>query len=559
MDRDNIINNYSKKEFSDFLENDLDGKILELFNNEGIEILRNSKSREDKIKLILSSSKYKNELLKNINFLDVLLTSNINKFYNSLKNLDDDTYELILNRCIELSIDENVFARLFTFFSSDFKLKIIESKMLNLSIVINILNRTYDEKIVKKILDTYNIELTDEKVNVSGLFEKGKKSFLKNSINGNVELIEIHPSFITNDLAKRLWNEFDIFKLRKVVSDAAYVTSVDVLNKYIKEQEDNLIENAYSLDVNPRDVSNYIIDYHFEENYHNIILDMRELLQYYYDGNIVVDKNRIKLYEKIVNIDYLSLEEKQSLHEMMKQYNMMEMFYDDMRYARDIVSETIKEYSLSKESIKQFRDEELSKKYGVDVYKFDGQEFFGIVKTGRKITNKYPVGHSFSLIGTNGLAVFGNNTYGKAYIYDSDSLKKEQVVHVFPYDSYTRYKPFELVQEASMRVNTLMSPQKLTTHSDKYNEVLILEQGENETYMDEYIPRLVQLALYCVDEITEEDVLEAKENNVGIMLIDSSKYQEFGSDKNTINGFMQNEYNYFDGSFERDMYEGRRL
>ena len=33
------------------------------------------------------------------------------------------------------------------------------------------------------------------------------------------------------------------------------------------------------------------------------------------------------------------------------------MLYDDMRYARDIVSETIKDYSLSKESIKQFKDE----------------------------------------------------------------------------------------------------------------------------------------------------------------------------------------------------------
>lgn len=556
MDRENIINNYNKKEFSDFLENDISGKILELFNSEGIEILKKSKLKEDRIKIILSSSKYKNELLKDINFLDVLLTSNINKFYNSLKNLSDDIYEIILNRCIELNIDENICARIFIFFSNEFKLKTIESKKLNNSLIINILNRTYDETIVQKILDTYDIDLEDEKVNIKVLFEKGKKSFLKNSINDTTQLIRIHPNLITKNLAKRLWKEFDIFKLRKVVSDAEYVASIQVLNTYIKEQEDNLI---YSLDIDSRDVSNYIIDYHFEENYHNIILDMSELLQYYYDGNIVIDKNRIILYEQIVNIDYLSLEEKQSLHDMLKQYNMMELFYDDMRYARDIVNEAIKDYSLSKKSIIQFKDEELSKKYGVDVYKFEGQEFFGIIKTGRKITNKYPVGHSFSLIGTNGLAVFGNNTYGKAYIYDSDGLKKEQVVHVFPYDSYTRYKPFELVQEASMRVNTLMSPQKLTTHSDKYNEILVMEQGEEETYMDEYIPRLVQLALYCVDEITEEDVLDAKENNVGIMLIDSSKYQEFGSNKNIINGFMQNKYNYFDGSFERDMYEGRRL
>lgn len=556
MNRDNIINDYSKKEFSDFLENDINGKILELFNSEGIEILSNSNLKEDKIKLILSSSKYKNELLKDINFLDVLLTSNINKFYNSLKNLSDDTYDIILNRCIELGIDENICARIFTFFSNEFKLKTIESKKLNISLIINILNRTYDETIVQKILDTYDIDLEDERVNIKVLFEKGKKSFLKNSKNDRTQLIRIHPNLITKNLAKRLWKEFDIFKLRKVVSDAEYVTNTLVLNSYIKEQEDNLI---YSLDIDSRDVSNYIIDYHFEENYHNIILDMSELLQYYYDGNIVIDKDRISLYEQIVNIDYLSLKEKQELHEILKHYNMMEMFYDDMRYARDIVSATIKDYSLSKESIMQFKDEELSKKYGVDVYKFDGQDFFGIVKTGRKIKNKYPVGHSFSLIGSNGLAIFGKGSYGSAYLYDSEDLKKEQVIHVFPFDSYTRYKPFEFVEEASMRVNTLMSPEKLTTYSNSYNEILILEAGEESTYIDDFIPRLKQIALYCENEIREEDVKEAIENGVGIMFVDSSKYQEYSNSRNIINDFEQNKYNYFVGKYEKEMYEERRL
>ena len=434
-------------------------------------------------------------------------------------------------------------------------MKTIESKKLNISLIINILNRTYDETIVQKILDTYDIDLEDERVNIKVLFEKGKKSFLKNSKNDRTQLIRIHPNLITKNLAKRLWKEFDIFKLRKVVSDAEYVTNTLVLNSYIKEQEDNLI---YSLDIDSRDVSNYIIDYHFEENYHNVILDITELLQYNYDGNITLSKDKMELYEKIVNIDYLSLDEKQNLHETLKKYNMIEMLYDDMRYARDIVSETIKDYSLSKESIKQFKDEKLSKKYGVDIYNLDGEPFFAIVKTGRKITNQYPTGHSFSLIGTNGIAVFGNKTYGETYIYDSNELNKEQIIHVFPYDSYTRYKPFEISQEASIKVNTLMSPEKLVTHSNSYNEILVLERGEKDTYMDEYIPRLKQIALYCLNEITQQDIEEAKRNNVGILLINTSKYNEFATNRNTINNIYQEKYNYFDGISDKEYYEERR-
>jgi hypothetical protein len=638
MNKQEIINNYSKSQFISFLENDNESKILELFNQEGQEILKNSKLKEERIKCILTYSKYKNQLLQNTDFLDILLSSNINKFYAVLKDLDTKTYEVMLNRCIQLNIDENTISRLFTFFSDEFKLQVIKNKTLNISLIVNIFNKSHNSKIVQEILNTYDIDLTNEKVNVISLFEKSKKTFLKNSVNKTNELIIIHPNLITKKLAERLWNECDIFKLRKVLIDAQYATNIDTLNEYTKLQEEknikettneiltypyNEIYNCYKIykeqeynfnndklnyneqlynemktkyeslckdynikksdleitmnsktnEINnnsikelfnylkilsDRNISNYIIDYHFEENYHNIILDMTELLQYNSDGNITLAKDRIELYEKIINIDYLSLEEKQKLHEKLKQYNMMEMFYDDMRYARDIVAETIKDYSISKESIEQYKDEELSKQYGVDIYNMNGQPFFAIVKTGRKLTNKYPTGHSFSLIGTNGIAVFGNKTYAESYIYDSNDLTKEQIVHVFPYDSYTRFKPFELIEEASMRVNTLMSPQKLTTHSNSYNEILVLEHGTEETYMDEYTPQLKQIALYCLDEITQQDIEEAQKNNVGIMLVNSKKYQEYGPDKNTINTFDQNKYNYFDGVYEKDYYEERR-
>ena len=606
MKKEEILNKYTKQQFISFLENDDNSEILELLDQEGINILKNLHLKEDKIKLILTYSKYKNELLQNMDFIDLIITSNINRYYALLKDLDNKTYEIILNRCMSLNIDDNTLSRLFTFFSNEFKLKVIEKKLLNKDIIIKVFNKSHNPQILEKILSTYDMDLTDEKINISLLFEKAKKYYFKE------ESINIKQDLITKDLAKRLYREFDIFKLRKVLNDAEYSVNIDILNEYVKHEEEkhiyedsltfpyneifnyykdnkldefNLLCKKYNINISDitlnmneygisnntleevfnnlkklseRNISNYIIDYHFEENYHNIILDITELLEYNYDGNITISKDKINLYEKIINIDNLSKEEKIELHETLKKYNIKEMFYDDMRYARDMVSESIKDYSLTKESLEEFKDIKLSKEYGVDVYNMDGKPFFALIKTGRKITNKYPVGHSFSLVGTNAMAVFGNKSYGETYVYDSEDLTKEQIVHVFPYDSYTRYKPFEEIEEASMRVNVLMSPQKLTTHSSSYNELLILERGNEETYMDEYIPRLKQIALYCIDEITEKDIQIAKQNNIGIVLIDSSKYQEYLSSKRMINSYEENKYNYFNGTYDKEYYEERR-
>jgi hypothetical protein len=333
--------------------------------------------------------------------------------------------------------------------------------------------------------------------------------------------------------------------------------SAEIKNIYLKEG----IEEVYNYikKHSDRNISNYIIDYHFEENYHNVILDMNELLQYYYDGNINISKERIELYEQILNIDYLSIKEKQKLHNELKRYNMIELFYDDMRYARDLVAESIKEYSLSKESLEEYIDNKLTQKYGVPVYNMNGKPFFGIVKTGRKLMDQYPTGHSFSLVGTNGIVVYGDSTRGSTFLYDSQDLKKEQFVHIFPYDSFTIYKPYEYRDEASRRVNTLMTPEKLTSFNPAYTEILLLEKGKEKNEIDEYIPQLKQIAVYCINNITEEVVESAKRNGLGIIFIESSKYQQDNQYKQTINGYDQGEYNYFNDTYKKEFYESKRL
>lgn len=632
MNKEEIINLYSKREFSDFIEYDIEGKIFELLDKEGIEILKKSNLKSDRVAYILNFSPHKKELFKNLDFVDVILSSEISDFYSVFKLIDTEECEYLLNRAIELNLDNDFIARLFSFFSVETKLHLLDTNRFNQELIINILNISHDPHVVQRILDTYNIDLTNPRVNAKGLFDKGKTAFLKKYAKDdrNDTDIIIPSTMITKELAERLWNESDVFTYRRIINDAAYSVDATVLNEYAKKQEEMIInstlnerllypfneiyesfkiyqEQKYNFDndelnydrtleyesynkfrnlcvetgirhfdkhieetllkgsmedvyefickFSDEKISDYIIDYHFEENYYNIMLDMNELLQYYYDGNIVIDREHLELYEQIINLDYMPINERINLHNKLKNYNMMAMFYDDMRMARDMVAESIKEYSLSKETIQEHRDEELSQKYGVDVYVMDGEPFFGIVKTGRHRPDAYPTGHSFSLIGDKGLAVFGNPSESGTFLYDSDGLKKEQVVHVFPYDSFTLYKPYHYRTEASMRVNTLMTPEQLTTASYTYNEILLLEKGTEETEIDERVPELERIALYCLDKITPRDIEIAKQSGTGIILVNSKKYEQVSRDDFSRNGYRENRYNYFNGSYEREIHE----
>ncbi|MBE6149529.1 MAG: hypothetical protein E7170_02260 [Firmicutes bacterium] len=631
MDRETIINKYNKNEFMYFLEHDINGSILDLLNEEGLEILDDSRLREERITYILAYSKYKNELLKNTLFLDVFLNTHISTYYAVLNNLEPDTYDAIIKRCVELKKDSAFLTKLFDYFNLDYKLKKLDNWDLSTEMLYDLIKRTQHYEVIQKIISKHDIDLTEYNIDLSNFFYVAKMSTLNAQAKRNVnniiiEDIRVPQSMMTEKVYEKIWQNNNIFKVRKIINDAAYCTDITQLNNYIKNKEEQIIEKynpnvlvspfqelyesfrLYKLEemkeeqnfeynrdklykykrnfmkyansindktlekideiynnsgidrvfeyiktLNENALSNYIIDYHFEENYHNIMLDVRELLQFYYNGEIVIPKERIELYDKISNIDWLLPEEKLELHKNLKNYNMIDLFYDDMLMARRIVSEAIKEYSLSSQSIKQYKDEELSKEYGVDVYNMNGEPFFGIVKSRSRLKDKLPTGHSFSLIGNGCLAVYSSEN---TYLYDSNDMNPDQLVHVFPFDSFTYYHPLEQELKGTNRVNTLSMPNEVLEASRTYNELLILEKGTIETDLDKSIPELKRIAVYCVDKITEEDVINAKRENVGIILVNSRMYKKMNNLK--TNNFNHWEHNYFDGEYELDKFESKR-
>ncbi len=588
------IINSNKQNFLDFLYNDLSGEILNLLDDEGVEYLKKYSDITDRITYILNYSNYVDLLFNNQKFLDLFLSTDISKYYASLKNLNNKTYDLIVNRCLELNKDIKLTGQLISYFNKDYQLKFIDKYDYPNDLIYEMLKK--NPKILgKKILEKYNIDLLSHNIPVGGLVAAGKSLSFEDMtkrkgysyVNSSGEVFYLSSDLLNMDVAKKLWNELNVYEYRFLINDANYCGDPTNLNNYAKTKEEEFIlntdypkiyqnifdmikklsnldssSNEYrdilrnlirQIQIFPNEYTNlrmlifngefdevinlitksldekksdYIIDYHFEENYYNVMYDLRELLEFYYAGNIDIPEDRLYLYQKIVNIDMLSSQEKIELHNELKQYNMMEFFYDDMTFARKKVREALKDYAMVKDELVKFKDEELSNEYGVDVYNINDNPFFAIVKSGIRFEDSLPVGHSYSLVGNGCISVFGSLKNSNTYVYDASDLNPEQIVHIFPEDSYTLYQPFSFTEKATDRVEQLMMPDELLYNKRTYNEVLILEQGSMQTDIDSRIPKLKRIALYCVDQITAKDVETAKIHNIGIMLINSKKYNK---------------------------------
>lgn len=631
MNIEEIIIKYSKNDFMNFLKNDYDGKILELFNAEGLNILKKYRYKEERIAYILTYSRYKNELFKNGKFLEVFFKSDITYYYASLDNLDDETYDFMLEKYYGLNPSPENFARLFSYFNSNYKTKKLDNWKYGTDVLYYLVSEDSD-LVVSKILNDFEIDLADNRINIERLSLKAKESVLKAQEykimhDKDITAIYIPVHMVNANVAKKLLDKYDIFEIRSIINNLEFSTNPENANNYIKKFEEHII-NSYNPNIliypyneiyhmfsnmkeaevnqddayftyrseyinllnkfnnniyytleeiynknkitgifdylkhlSDKELSNYIIDYNFEENYHNIMLDVRELLRFYYDGNVIIKSEHVDLYEKISNIDYLSIEEKIELHNILKVMNIQEIFYDDMSMARHVVKESIKESSLTRDSIKKYRDDELSEEHGVDVYVMNDEPFFGIVKSGEHLDDNLPVGHSYSLVGNDCIATFGDPMDSNTFLYDASELNPEQIVHVFPFDSFTLYRPYNSVDNATNRVFTLMMPEEITGLSaNTYSELLILEQGKTKTDIDDKIVKLKQIALYCVDEIRKQDIKKAQDLGIGIVLVSSKKYlenKEYYSQKykNLENIY---EYNYFNGLYNKEEFEAKR-
>lgn len=625
------IINSSKGEFMRFLENDFNGKILELLDTEGLNLLKDYPYINDRINYILVYSKFINKLLLNQEFLDLFLNTNIYSYTNSLGNLDPTSYNLILTRAKELGKSNQFIAKLISYFNVDYQKALIGKWLYPNNLLYDILNAS-PYMLGPIILKKFPIDLSNHQIKLLALLEAGKRLALNEMRNHNIgyspflhqDTIYFSKEALNAKVAKRLYQELDIYELRRTLNDFEYCGDPSTLNNYVKLKEENIILNENlpqilqtllmnfqnevqkskrydetdkfkeamitklkslgfdshsiiaflknnSLIADDKQIedfinkltSDYVIDYHLEENYYNIIYDLRELLNFYYAGNISIPEERLYLYQRLSDLDKLSVKEKIELHLKLKKINIKEAFYDDMTRAKKIIRDELKYSAFSLNDLNKYKDDKLSNKYGVPIYNIEDNHFFALVKSGRKTQALTPGGASFSLIGNGNLTTYHKPEFGSTFVYDSDKLTSEQIVHIYPKDSFTFYNPLANSLPATKNIEQLIMPDELLAINQGYNEILIFEQGQVATDLDSKIPRLNPIALYCLDKITSRDIDIAKEKNIGIMLVNSKKHSKAEIlPPNVYRHYHQdidyNELEYLNSSFDFNKHSQKR-
>lgn len=245
------IINSNKQDFLNFLYNDYKGEILNLLDDEGVELLKKYSYIEDRITYILNYSNYVDSLFNNQKFLDLFLSTDISKYYASLMNLNNKTYDLIVNRCLELNKDVNLTGQLISYFNKDYQLKFIDKFYYPNDLIYEMLKK--NPKILgKKILEKYNIDLTSHNISIKGLIDAGKSLSFEDMakrngdsfVSSGGEIFFLSSDLLNTEVAQKLWNELNVYEYRFLINDANYCGNPTKLNNYAKTKEEEFILNT---------------------------------------------------------------------------------------------------------------------------------------------------------------------------------------------------------------------------------------------------------------------------------------------------------------------------
>lgn len=393
-------------------------------------------------------------------------------------------------------------------------------------------------KRISEITDvkTYRFLVNDlEKSNDVEKLEKAREKYYENQINSFnkksgmlkvyedlyeklASMEEINP-FSLMQTAREIFkdaNDGEIFELLNQINKVNVESGLNGIKEFLKEKSNVMLGNM-------------IIDCHFKDYYLNVLKDVKQLCNFDALGGNALSNDKIEIYKKIIEINNLSYEEKLELNTKLGKKNYVEEFYDDVRNSRNKMYSLIREEILNEDKISKYLDKEETNKFGVNIYRLEGEPFFALVKSfsidkafelSSGDIHSYKDSGSFSIDASNKLDTFHNPKDNYNLIFNNFNI--DQVVHMFPVDSFSGYTRGE---KATDRVIELLTPKEFTGRSKDYNEVIIAQKNVSKPNdMDDRLPLPKPFAIYCYDEIGPKDIESAKNLGIGIVVVNTKKY-----------------------------------
>lgn len=397
-------------------------------------------------------------------------SDNINKILN-LKEFDDCylsfcpevivklfNYEKYRNRILNLSV-VNLDKLIKEF--KDYELpKHIQNNERLINKIVNIESPSYYRSIVKSLLPS-NYNMVD-------ILEDKRKIKMEELFQSLIEMIHLEDTYMDSSINK---------------------------NNIVKEKGIKFFE--------------YACDLYFKDYLKNVFLNMSEILNFIKETNEeLIPAERKQLYEMVIKFNELSVYEIIDLYNKMKRMDALDkLLYDDIKTVKNRSYEMFNESFIKLEERKELEDKELTKEYGVKVYKLDGEDFTALVHVGKVDKNSLEKTISLSVIGNNGIGMYDD--FSRGIIMGYEKLDANRVMHVYNGDSFS-----EGIYGTD-RVNKIFTPDDLIRKTNYFNEILYSEQDGNVLFPDYVV---------CKDEIDGESIDYAKEHNLPIVIINTLKY-----------------------------------
>ncbi len=376
--------------------------------------------------------------------------------------------------------------------------------------------------------------------------------FEKNNNLASCEIDQIRDSdydYIYNDfenglsyLSRQIFSHIDSGK------DFYYLLDDDLklffLKNNINIDDGNMVKKfIYKYDSNW--MKNILIDRFFKDVPLNFLKNLNVMMDYInkLDKNII-DESRSSIYEKILNFDDLSFEEKKELYNDCKKIpDFVSLFYDDYRLCRDHTYSSLINDAINPAKRTDLISLEKSKEFGVPVYELNGEDFFAFVHVtsfprnsvcDRDIwhkTNKD--GLSLSYIGNNNLTTF--NDPNMFIVFGFSDLDYKRFVHLRESDSFSNYN--SNISSASSFVQKMYTPSDFVNNTKGYNEIVYQEKSINIPLDDIYPSYVVSY-----DNVMPGDISVARKYNIPILLINTKKYKfsENGLDMDDSDKYVEN-------------------
>lgn len=323
-------------------------------------------------------------------------------------------------------------------------------------------------------------------------------------------IVKINDPFVFDRFIKMIEYKVDT---RKLYEDR---------NNYIKEC---ILNNTAKL-LPSKWLNEYIITYYFQDNYYNYMVNLFEMVSYLSRvKKIIIDNSHINIYSEFRGLNNMSYDEKIDLFEKYLDVDLLSMFYDDMRKTKDDSYKELVNNSIRLEHDSYIYCKDISKKYGIDIYYLNGEEFYAFVKCfpiNRDDLSDHSnyinlddnrLGHSFSYIGDKNIGTVDYEQKKVILLYDNIDYKNIMYVH----HSDLHAKKMDIQDDyLSEKQNEITTPGKLIANTNNYNEIYITG-------------KLIPKGLICYDILTKDDILFARKYNLALVLLNKEKYKRYDS------------------------------